>query len=80
MARRHPTAPRAKGHSGGHTPGESAVKHAELHAFLQDMLPLIQEKYDATLGPPHAGESEADYQFRNGQNFAYYESLGIAQK
>ncbi len=53
------------------------MKHAEFHAFLKDMLPLIQEKYDATLGPPHAGESEADYQFRNGQNFAYYESLDL---
>lgn len=53
------------------------MKHEELLAFLKDMMPLIQEKYDATLGPPHEGESEADYQFRNGQNFAYYETLDL---
>ena len=53
------------------------MKHEELLAFLKDMLLLIQEKYDATLGSAHAGESEADYQFRNGQNFAYYDTLDL---
>jgi hypothetical protein len=38
---------------------------------------LIQEKYNETLGPCQDGESETDYQFRNGQNFAYYQTLDL---
>ena len=53
------------------------MKHAEFIAFLKDLIPLIQEKYDGTCGPRHEGECEADYQFRNGQNLAYYETLDL---
>ena len=53
------------------------MKPAALIAFLKDLTPLIQEKYNGTLGPRHEGESEADYQFRNGQNFAYYDILDL---
>ena len=53
------------------------MKHTEIIAFLKDLLPLIQEKYDGTLGPRHEGECEADYQFRHGQNLAYYETLDL---
>ncbi len=53
------------------------MKPTQLIAFLKDLTPLIQEKYNATLGPRHEGESEVDYQFRNGQNFAYYDTLDL---
>ena len=53
------------------------MKQTELIAFLKDLMPLIQEKYNRTLGPRQEGESEGDYQFRNGQNFAYYEALDL---
>jgi hypothetical protein len=53
------------------------MKHAELIAFLKDLTPLIQEKYNETLGPRQERESEPDYQFRNGQNFAYYQTLDL---
>ncbi len=55
------------------------MKHTELIAFLQDLAPLVQEKYNTTLGSRQADESEADYQFRNGQNFAYYDVLDLIQ-
>ena len=38
---------------------------------------MIQEKYNETLGPRREEESETDYQFRNGQNFAYYQTLDL---
>jgi hypothetical protein len=66
-----------KRHSGGDTPGERYMKHTELIAFLKDLMPLLQEKYNNTLGPRREGENEADYQFRNGQNFAYYDTLDL---
>jgi len=53
------------------------MKDAELMAFLKDLTLLVQEKYNDTLGGQRAGESEADYQFRNGQNFAYYDTLDL---
>lgn len=53
------------------------MKHSELTAFLKDLTVLIQEKYNETLGIRREGESEADYQFRNGQNFAYYDVLDL---
>ena len=53
------------------------MKHAELIAFLQDLTLLIQEKYNDTLGLRGEGESEEAYQFRNGQNFAYYDTLDL---
>ena len=53
------------------------MKHAELSAFLNDLTLLIQEKYHHTLGVRHQGESETAYQFRNGQNFAYYDTLDL---
>ena len=53
------------------------MKQTELIAFLKDLMPLIQEKYNQTLGPRQEGESEGDYQFRNGQNFTYYEVLDL---
>lgn len=40
-------------------------------------MPLIQEKYDGVLRPRHEGESEADYQFCPGRNFADYELLDL---
>jgi hypothetical protein len=57
--------------------GEKAVKHEELMAFLKDLTCLIQERYNNTLGSSRDGENEADYQFRNGQNFAYYDALDL---
>ena len=53
------------------------MKHAELIAFLKDLTLLIQEKYNDTLGVHCEGESEAAYQFRSGQNFAYYDTLDL---
>ena len=53
------------------------MKHAELIAFLKDLTLLIQEKYNDTLGERCEGESETAYQFRNGQNFAYYDTLDV---
>ena len=53
------------------------MKHAELIAFLKDLTILLQEKYNDTLASRRDGESEADYQFRNGQNFAYYDALDL---
>lgn len=53
------------------------MKHRELIAFLKDLTILIQEKYNDTLGPRREGESEADYQFRSGQNMAYYDTLEL---
>jgi hypothetical protein len=53
------------------------MKHSDLVAFLKDLTILIQEKYNNTLGSRREGESEADYQFRNGQNFAYYNVLDL---
>ena len=53
------------------------MKHAELIAFLHDLTLLIQEKYYDTLGARCEGESATDYQFRNGQNFAYYDTLSL---
>ena len=53
------------------------MKHAELIAFLKDLTLLVQEKYNDTLGGHREGESEADYQFRNGQNIAYYDTLDL---
>lgn len=53
------------------------MKHAELLAFLKDLTLLVQEKYNATLGACREGEEENDYQFRNGQNFAYYDVLDL---
>ena len=53
------------------------MKHQELIAFLKDLTLLIQEKYNDTLRPRRKGESEADYQFRSGQNMAYYDTLDL---
>ena len=53
------------------------MKHAELIAFLNDLTLLMQEKYHGTLGVRCEGESETAYQFRNGQNFAYYDTLDL---
>ena len=53
------------------------MKQTELIAFLKDLMPLLQEKYNNSLGPRREGENEADYQFRNGQNFAYYDTLDL---
>lgn len=53
------------------------MKHAELIAFLKDLTLLLQGKYNDTLGSCRAGESEADSQFRSGQNFAYYDVLDL---
>ena len=53
------------------------MKNVELAAFLKDLVALIQEKYNDTLGPGREGESEADYQFRNGRNFGYYDALDL---
>jgi len=53
------------------------MKHAELIAFLKDLTVLLQGKYNDTLGSRRKGESEADYQFRNGQNFSYYDTLDL---
>ena len=53
------------------------MKRTEIITLLKDLMPLIQEKYDNTLAPQHEGESDADYQFRNGQNFAYYDILDL---
>ena len=53
------------------------MNHAELIAFLHDLTLLIQEKYNDTLGVRCEGESETAYQFRNGQNFAYYDTLDV---
>jgi hypothetical protein len=53
------------------------MKDAELIAFVKDLTLLVQEKYNDTLGGQREGESEADYQFRNGQNFAYYDTLDL---
>ncbi len=46
------------------------MKNTALIAFMKDLTLLVQEKYHDTLGPRPKGESEADDQFRNGQNFA----------
>ncbi|HXH12140.1 MAG TPA: hypothetical protein VNP04_20535 [Alphaproteobacteria bacterium] len=53
------------------------MKHEELIGLVRDLTRLIQEKYNNTLGARREGESEADYQFRNGQNFAYYDVLDL---
>jgi hypothetical protein len=53
------------------------MKQAEIMAFLKDLTTLVQEKYNDTLGSRREGESEADYQFRNGQNFGYYDTLDL---
>ena len=53
------------------------MKHAEMIAFLKDLTLLIQEKYNDTLGARGEAESEMAYQFRNGQNFAYYDTLDL---
>ena len=53
------------------------MNHAELIAFLKDLTLLIQEKYNNTLGGRCEAESETAYQFRNGQNFAYYDALDL---
>lgn len=47
------------------------MNHAELIAFLRDLTLLIQEKYNGTLSERCEGESEAAYQFRNGQNLVH---------
>jgi hypothetical protein len=53
------------------------MSQVELLAFLKDLTVLTQEKYHTTLGPCREEEKEADYQFRIGQNFAYYDVLDI---
>lgn len=53
------------------------MKDTELLAFLKDLTLLIQEKYNATHGACREGEEEIDYQFRNGQHFAYYDVLDL---
>jgi hypothetical protein len=77
MACRHTPVARAETHSGRDIPGESPMKHTELLAFLKDLTLLIQEKYNTTLGACREGEEESAYQFRNGQNFAYYDVLDL---
>jgi hypothetical protein len=77
MAGRYQKVARTARHSRRDSLGENAMKQTELIAFLKDLMPLIQEKYNRTLGPRQEGESEGDYQFRNGQNFAYYEALDL---
>jgi hypothetical protein len=53
------------------------MKQPELMAFLKDLTTLMQENYNDTLDPCRQGESEADCQFRLGQNFAYYDALDL---
>ena len=53
------------------------MNQVELVAFLHDLTLLIQEKYNDTLGVRCEEESETAYQFRNGQNFAYYDTLDL---
>ena len=53
------------------------MKHEELVGFLKDLTILLQGKYNDTLGSRRKRESEADYQFRIGQNFAYYDALDL---
>jgi hypothetical protein len=53
------------------------MNQVELLAFLKDLTVLMQEKYQTTLGPCREDEKEADYQFRLGQNFAYYDVLDV---
>jgi hypothetical protein len=55
------------------------MKPTALIAFMKDLTLLVQDKYNDTLGPRRQGESKADYQFRNGQNFAYYDTLDLLQ-
>ncbi|WP_066324798.1 hypothetical protein [Anoxybacteroides amylolyticum] len=48
----------------------------QLRVFLEDLITLIQEKYNETLTVP-ADESAEDKFFRLGSNFAYFDILDL---
>ncbi|ANB59939.1 hypothetical protein [Anoxybacteroides amylolyticum] len=50
----------------------------QLRGFLEDLITLIQEKYNETLIVP-TDESAEDKSFRLGSNFAYFDILDLIE-
>ncbi|MCZ0757182.1 MULTISPECIES: hypothetical protein [Anoxybacillus] len=50
----------------------------QLMIFLEDLITLIQEKYNETLTAP-TDESAEDKSFRLGSNFAYFDVLDLIE-
>jgi hypothetical protein len=50
----------------------------ELKSFANDLIIIIQEKYNDSLTVDE-NENDEDKAFRSGSNFAYYDALGIIE-
>lgn len=49
----------------------------ELQRFLGDLITLLREKHDQSLGDYQNAASEGDEAFWKGANFAYYDTLDL---
>jgi hypothetical protein len=49
----------------------------ELKDFTEDLVKIIQEKYNETLTESQKVQSEGDAAFQKGLNFAYYDVLDL---
>lgn len=49
----------------------------ELDGFLNDLVVLIQEKYDESLAESKRAAAESDVAFQRGLNLAFYDALDL---